>query len=204
MPLSTTAQDLKTFLDSCRDKNHTIGFVPTMGALHQGHLSLVQKSKQENTLTVVSIFVNPTQFDDPSDFKNYPSTLSLDVKALENIQCDVVFAPNVKEIYPRGLRSETFDFEGLELQMEGQFRKNHFNGVGTILKKLFQIVKPQRAYFGQKDFQQLQIVKKLSEKYGLDVEIVACPTFRESDGLAMSSRNIRLSKEQRQGGPGYI
>ena len=197
----TTPQSLKNFLAPFHAQKVSIGFVPTMGALHAGHLSLVKKSKQDNALTVGSIFVNPTQFDDSSDFENYPNLLSSDMQKLKNVKCDAVFVPHAKDVYPNGLEIEQFNFDGLERAMEGKFRKNHFQGVGTIVKKLFAIVRPCRAYFGEKDFQQLQIIKKLNQKYDWGIGIVACPTLRHADGLAMSSRNARLSPEERQAAP---
>ncbi len=177
----------------------SIGFVPTMGALHQGHLSLINNSLQENDVTVVSIFVNPTQFNNPDDLAKYPRTLDADVAKIKSISPDViVFAPTVDDMYPQKTQSEHFDFDGLEHQMEGRFRPGHFDGVGTIVKRLFEIVKPTRAYFGEKDFQQLQIVRKLVSKFKIPVQIVGCPIHREPNGLAMSSRNERLSAQQRE------
>ena len=176
----------------------TIGFVPTMGALHAGHLSLIRTSLRENDLTVVSIFVNPTQFNNPDDLAKYPRTLEADVAKIESISdAVIVFAPTVDDMYPGQTQSEAFDFDGLEHQMEGKFRPGHFNGVGTIVKRLFEIIKPYRAYFGEKDFQQLQIIRKLVSKYDIPVQIVGCPIHRETNGLAMSSRNERLSAKHR-------
>lgn len=188
---------LQKYLTSFDNKNKTIGFVPTMGALHQGHLSLVTNSKNENDITVVSIFVNPTQFDNKQDLETYPNTLNEDLILLKKINCDVVFIPDSFEMYGNSLVSEHFDFGGIENEMEGAFRKGHFNGVGTIVKRLFEIVKPNKAYFGEKDFQQLQIIKKLVETEHLSVSIIGCPIHRETNGLAMSSRNKRLSIDQR-------
>lgn len=179
----------------------TIGFVPTMGALHEGHLSLVEKAKNENDIVVVSIFVNPTQFDNADDLKNYPKTIDKDLSLLKSTNCDIVFTPTPEEIYANNIQSQSFDFDGLEFQMEGKFREGHFNGVGTIVERLFEIVKPNKAYFGEKDFQQIQIIRKMVEKRNLPVKIIACPIHREKDGLAMSSRNIRLTKEQRVSAP---
>ncbi|HRN98664.1 MAG TPA: pantoate--beta-alanine ligase, partial [Flavobacterium sp.] len=177
----------------------SIGFVPTMGALHQGHLSLINNSLQENDVTVVSIFVNPTQFNNADDLAKYPRTLDADVAKIKSISPEViVFAPSVDDMYPQKTQSDQFDFDGLEHQMEGRFRPGHFDGVGTIVKRLFEIVKPTRAYFGEKDFQQLQIVRKLVSKYKIPVQIVGCPIHREPNGLAMSSRNERLSAQQRE------
>jgi pantoate--beta-alanine ligase len=183
-------------------KNGTvIGFVPTMGALHEGHLSLVEKAKKENDIVVVSIFVNPTQFDNADDLINYPKTIEKDLSLLKSFNCDIVFTPTPEEIYADNIQSQSFDFDGLEFQMEGKFRAGHFNGVGTIVERLFEIVKPHKAYFGEKDFQQIQIIRKMVEKRKLTVQIIACPIHREKDGLAMSSRNMRLTKELRTAAP---
>lgn len=179
----------------------TIGFVPTMGALHEGHLSLVEKAKKENDIVVVSIFVNPTQFDNADDLINYPKTIDTDLSLLKSAYCDIVFTPTAEEIYADDIQSQSFDFDGLEFQMEGKFRAGHFNGVGTIVERLFEIVKPHKAYFGEKDFQQIQIIRKMAEKRKLTIQIIACPIHREKDGLAMSSRNMRLTKEQRAAAP---
>ncbi len=183
------------------DSPQSIGFIPTMGALHKGHLSLIEKARAQNNIIVVSIFVNPTQFDNQEDLVKYPRTEENDLKLLESIGCDVVFTPSSEEIYGTNLASTSFDFDGLEHQMEGKFRDGHFDGVGTIVKRLFEIVKPTNAYFGEKDFQQLQIIKKMVEKNNIPVNIVGCETYREEDGLAMSSRNTRLTQEYRQAAP---
>lgn len=183
------------------NEGRSVGFVPTMGALHQGHLSIVKKAKKENDLVVVSIFVNPTQFDKADDLKAYPVTIENDLKLLKEINCDFVFIPQVKDIYPKNVQSVSFDFDGLDKVMEGAFRTGHFDGVGTVVKRLFDVVEPTRAYFGEKDFQQLQIIKKMVEKKNIPVEIIPCEIYREKDGLAMSSRNTRLSKEQRKEAP---
>lgn len=181
------------------DSKTTIGFVPTMGALHEGHLSLVENSLKENSLTIVSIFVNPTQFNNPEDLEKYPKNLEIDLEKLKSISESVlIYAPNVEDIYEGKTISAHFDFEGLENQMEGKFRPGHFDGVGTIVKRLFEIVNPSNAYFGEKDFQQLQIIKKLVEKEKLPINIVICPIFREKNGLAMSSRNERLTPNERE------
>ncbi len=180
------------------DSTNTLGFVPTMGALHQGHLSLVELSLANNDLTVVSIFVNPTQFNNPEDLEKYPRNLESDVATIQTISEDVIiYAPSVNDIYEGNTTSKSFYFDGLENQMEGKFRPGHFDGVGTIVKRLFEIVKPTNAYFGEKDFQQLQIIKKLVEKENFQITIVGCPIFREENGLAMSSRNERLSPNER-------
>jgi pantoate--beta-alanine ligase len=190
---------LRAHLEPILSSKKTIGFVPTMGALHQGHLALMQKSLAENDLTVVSIFVNPTQFNNQEDLAKYPRTLDADAKKLENLNPNIVlYAPNVDDIYEGNTVSKTFDFDGLENQMEGKFRPGHFNGVGTVVKRLFEIVQPTNAYFGEKDFQQLQIVKKLVQKAKLKVNVIECPIYREPNGLAMSSRNERLSKLERE------
>jgi len=181
--------------------NSSVGFVPTMGALHDGHLALVKKAISENDLTVVSIFVNPTQFDKSEDLDNYPRTLDADVALLTEIDCDIVFAPSVGEIYNEDISARKFDFDGLEYEMEGKHREGHFDGVGTIVKRLFDIVNPSQAYFGEKDFQQLQIIRKLVKKHKMDIKIVGCPIHREQDGLAMSSRNTRLTSEARLAAP---
>ena len=187
------------YLKTIKTTNSTIGFVPTMGALHQGHLALMQRSLKENDDTVVSIFVNPTQFNNPEDLEKYPRTLEDDVKKMRGLSDKIIlYAPSVDDIYEGNTISQDFDFDGLENQMEGKFRPGHFNGVGTIVKRLFEIVSPTNAYFGEKDFQQLQIVKKMVEKNNLPVNIVGCPIFREENQLAMSSRNERLTDEERK------
>lgn len=197
MLIFKTQEELKVHLEKHFSHQQTIGFVPTMGALHQGHLSLIQKSMAENELTVMSIFVNPTQFNNPADLDNYPRTLEADVEKLKKISDAIlVFAPSVEDIYQGNTTSQSFDFDGLEHQMEGKHRPGHFDGVGTIVKRLFEIVKPTKAYFGEKDFQQLQIVKKMVEKSKLPVEVIGQPIFREKNGLAMSSRNARLTETQ--------
>ena len=181
------------------DSKTTIGFVPTMGALHEGHLSLIENSLKENSITIISIFVNPTQFNNPEDLEKYPRTLDSDLQKLKSISDSIlIYAPNVDDIYEGKTVSNQFDFDGLENQMEGKFRPGHFDGVGTIVKRLFEIIKPTNAYFGEKDFQQLQIIKKLVEKENLPINIVGCPIFREKNGLAMSSRNERLSPNERE------
>ncbi len=188
-------------LSLLKEKNKQIGFVPTMGALHKGHQSLVEESIENNDYTVVSIFVNPTQFNNADDLKKYPKTLKEDLQLLENIGCDIVFIPTVEEIYAQTVVSKSYSFDGIENQMEGKFRKGHFDGVATIVQTFFEIIQPDNAYFGEKDFQQLQVVKKLAEKENIPVKVIGCPIYRENDGLAMSSRNIRLSKAQRNEAP---
>ncbi|NRD19058.1 pantoate--beta-alanine ligase [Winogradskyella eckloniae] len=195
--------ELSHYLDNLRDDGVTIGFVPTMGALHNGHLSLVNTALDENDFIVVSIFVNPTQFDNQEDLVKYPRTLEEDINLLKSVSKDkiCVYAPTVEDIYGKDIVSKSFKFDGLEQQMEGAFRAGHFDGVGTIVKRLFEIVEPKKAYFGEKDFQQLQIIKKLVELYNLPVNIVGCPIHRAKDGLAMSSRNTRLTKAHRAEAP---
>jgi len=191
--------ELSTHISALKTKGNLIGFVPTMGALHHGHLSLVNKGLSENDLIVVSIFVNPTQFDNKEDLVKYPRTLEADIALLKTVSDDkiMVYAPSVEDIYGNQIKSNAFTFDGLEHEMEGAFRNGHFDGVGTIVKRLFEIVKPDSAYFGEKDFQQLQIIKKLVELHHLPVKVMGCPIHRADDGLAMSSRNERLTSEHR-------
>ena len=199
MKVFSEKNEVSAFLEAQRKKGLSIGLVPTMGALHAGHLSLVEKASSENHVTVVTIFVNPTQFDNKTDLEKYPRTLEKDLGILEHASLNlVVFAPTAQEVYSGNVVSGTFDFDGLEHEMEGKYRKGHFNGVGTVVKLIFEIIKPNNAYFGEKDYQQLLIVKKLTEKYKIPVKIVGCPIKREENGLAMSSRNERLNKETRQ------
>ncbi len=178
-----------------------VGFVPTMGALHEGHLSLVTNAKKSCNILVVSVFVNPTQFDRKEDLDLYPKTLDRDLDLLKRENCDVVFIPSVKEMYNKNIVAQDFDFDGLDKVMEGAHRKGHFAGVGTIVKRLFQIVQPDEAFFGEKDFQQLQIIKKMVDKEKMNIKVVGNPIHREKDGLAMSSRNMRLTKGQREAAP---
>lgn len=199
MQIFNKNKELIAFLAPLKRQASSIGFVPTMGALHEGHLSLIQQSLQENDHTVVSVFVNPTQFNNPEDLAKYPRTLEQDVAKMKTLsEKIIVFAPTVEDIYAGNTQAASFDFEGLEHQMEGKFRPGHFDGVGTIVKRLFEIVTPNSAYFGEKDFQQLQIVKKLVERYQIPVTIIACPIYREKNGLAMSSRNERLTATERE------
>ena len=195
MILVRTVSELKSVLKSS-GKADLVGFVPTMGALHKGHLSLVQKAVDENPLVVVSIFVNPTQFNDSKDLDRYPRTLVADMKLLETTGCQIVFAPDVTEIYPEP-DTRKFDFGQLDKVMEGKHRPGHFNGVAQVVSKLFEMVQPQKAYFGLKDFQQLAVIKNMVKQLNLSVEIVPCPIIREESGLAMSSRNELLSSEER-------
>lgn len=190
-------------INELKNGGNSIGFVPTMGALHQGHLSLIESALKRTDLVVVSIFVNPTQFDNQQDLLKYPRTLEADLELLKSLNDKkiMVYAPLAEDIYDDEVASETFHFAGLEHEMEGAFRSGHFDGVGTIVKRLFEIVRPAFAFFGEKDFQQLQIIRKLVEQYSLPVKIVGCPIYRHADGLAMSSRNERLSKEHREVAP---
>lgn len=183
-----------------RSAGKTIGFVPTMGALHAGHLALVQRARRENDLVVCSIFVNPIQFDKTDDLATYPRMPAKDLALLESAECDAVFCPDTEEMYPEKVQKK-FDFGHLDKVMEGKHRKGHFNGVAIVVDKLFNIVTPHRAYFGEKDFQQLQIIRTMVKLEGHQTAVVGCPTVRESDGLAMSSRNTRLTSEQRQEAP---
>ena len=199
MRIEKTKESMMAFLEEKRGKG-TIGFVPTMGALHEGHLSLVRRSVKENDCTVVSVFVNPTQFNNPEDLKTYPRTLDADVELLKGTGCDLVFAPSVEEMYPEP-DQRTFDFGDLETVMEGAMRPGHFNGVGQVVSRLFDYVRPDRAYFGMKDFQQVAVIKKLVELLNMNVEIVSCDIIREKDGLAKSSRNLLLTPEHREIAP---
>lgn len=199
MFIYTDQTALRPHLELFLNKKKKIGFVPTMGALHQGHLSLIQKSLEQNQLTVVSIFVNPTQFNNKEDLDKYPRTLVTDIKKIKDLsQKIIVYSPSIEDIYGDNIVSESFDYDGLEDQMEGKSRPGHFDGVGTIVKKFFEIIEPTRAYFGEKDYQQVLIIKKMVEKHKLPVKIIICPILREENGLAMSSRNERLSEEERE------
>jgi len=190
---------LKAHLQSLHETKTTIGFVPTMGALHQGHLSLLEASMKSNAITIVSIFVNPTQFNNPEDLAKYPRTLESDIEKIKTVSNDIIiYAPEVTDIYDKENQLQHFDYGGIENQMEGKFRVGHFDGVGTIVKRLLEIIQPTNAYFGEKDFQQLQIVKKLVQTQHIPVNIIGCTIFREPNGLAMSSRNERLTTLERQ------
>ena len=191
-----TISQLHDFLAAARSEGKSIGLVPTMGALHEGHASLVKRSVEENDVTVVSVFVNPTQFNDKGDLERYPRTLEADCTLLASLGTSCVFAPSVEEVYPEP-DTRTFDFAPLDKVMEGTYRPGHFNGVAQIVSKLFMYVEPTRAYFGEKDFQQLAIIREMTRQLGLTLEIVGCPIVRETDGLALSSRNTLLSPEQR-------
>ena len=196
MILTHTIAETQEIIKSKRSQGLTVGFVPTMGALHEGHLELVRKAAQENDFVVVSIFVNPIQFNNAEDLAKYPRTLDSDVLKLQDTGCQLVFAPSAEEMYPEPA-TEVFDFGELDKVMEGKFRPGHFNGVAVVVKKLFEIVTPHKAYFGEKDFQQLAIIREMVKKYNIPVEIVGCPIVREADGMALSSRNMRLSANER-------
>ncbi len=195
MKILYTAQDVMNWREE--NQSSTIGFVPTMGALHQGHLSLMDQSKLENNLTLVSIFVNPTQFNDPQDFKNYPNTIDADLKLLADLSVDAVFVPSVQEMYP-DLIKESFHVPILTETLEAKMRPGHFDGVITIIRKLFDLAQATKVYLGEKDFQQLSIIQAWVKKEKRTEIIVPCPTLRENHGLAMSSRNVRLSKSGRE------
>ncbi len=196
MKVFNTIAQMQEFSADARRQGKAIGFVPTMGALHQGHLDLMRQAKKENTYLVVSIFVNPIQFNNPEDLEKYPRDLNRDLDLLKTVACDVVFAPTVSEMYPETV-TEKHDFGALEQVMEGATRPGHFNGVAVVVKKLFEIVQPLRAYFGEKDYQQLLVIKKLVQKEHFPVQVIPCAIVREPDGLAMSSRNTRLNAEER-------
>jgi pantoate--beta-alanine ligase len=202
MQLIPTIKEIDLLLERFHRENISIGFVPTMGALHEGHLTLIRKAKQENGFCVSSVFVNPTQFNNKEDLARYPRTLETDSRLLAENGCDLLFAPEAEEMYPHGENQLLdLDFGSLDKVMEGAFRPGHFRGVATIVNRLFEIVKPDRAYFGKKDYQQLAIVREMVRLLNLPVEIVACPTIREADGLAMSSRNQRLTAAERKVAP---
>ena len=196
MKVIRTIVELRDVLDAYRKNGKKIGLVPTMGALHAGHASLVERSVAQNDVTVVSIFVNPTQFNDKNDLMNYPRNLDADCALLEGVGAQIAFAPEVAEMYPEP-DTRVFSFAPLDEVMEGPFRPGHFNGVAQIVSKLFYAVEPHRAYFGEKDFQQLAIIREMVRQLGLSLEIIGCPIVREADGLAMSSRNMLLTPEER-------
>ena len=192
-------QELSDYILKIKENGQKIGFAPTMGALHEGHLSLYEKARKENDIVISSIFVNPTQFNNPEDLEKYPRTIEKDIKLLQQTQnVDAVYIPQIEDIYSNGLERKNYDFEGLENEMEGKFRPGHFDGVGTVVEELFRQIQPNNAYFGEKDFQQLMIIKKLVKKLSLPINIIGMPIYREKNGLAMSSRNMRLTPEQRE------
>lgn len=188
--------DIQRFVEEKHNLGLKIGFVPTMGALHEGHLSLINRAKKENDIVVCSVFVNPIQFNNPADLEKYPRTPERDIEKLQNAGCDAVLMPSVDEMYPEKVE-EHYDFGDLERVMEGACRPGHFNGVAIVVRRLFEIVNPDKAYFGEKDFQQLAIIKKMVSDLNMGLEIVPCSIIREDDGLAMSSRNVRLNTEER-------
>jgi pantoate--beta-alanine ligase len=198
--LTHTIAETQTAIKKQISEGKTIGFVPTMGALHEGHTTLIRQAALENDFVVVSIFVNPIQFNNPDDLAKYPRTLDEDMQKLEGTGCNLVFAPSADEMYPEPVLTE-FDFGQLDKVMEGKFRPGHFNGVAIVVQKLFEIVTPHKAYFGEKDFQQLAIIKKMVSMLQIPLLIVPCPIVREADGLAMSSRNARLTAEERAVAP---
>jgi len=193
MKIFTLKSELKSYLNEIR-KGKIVSFIPTMGSLHEGHLSLIQKAKQSSDIVVCSIFVNPTQFNNPSDLEKYPRTTESDINILTEKKCDILYLPESSNLFVENEKVKQFDFDGLDKYLEGDGRKGHFNGVATIVEKLFKIVNPEKAFFGEKDLQQLQIMKYISKKLQLSIEIIGVPTFREKSGLAMSSRNKLLSK----------
>ncbi len=198
MILFKSASEVADYLQKQQSASNSVGFVPTMGALHEGHISLIGQSKKENSLTATSIFVNPTQFNNPEDFKKYPITIEKDIDALERSGCDILFMPGVEEIYPPGLNKPNYDLGYLETVLEGKYRPGHFQGVCQVVDRLLQIIHPNRLYLGQKDYQQCMVIKKLTEIKNFKTDLVICPTLRETDGLAMSSRNMRLNAEERK------
>lgn len=200
MKVLRTVGELRQAMESHRNAGQTIGLVPTMGALHAGHLSLMERSCRDNDITVASIFVNPTQFNNATDLKTYPRTEEKDCALLEKAGVDYAFVPSVKEIYPEP-DTRVFDLGEVAEVMEGAMRPGHFNGVAQIVSRLFSYVNPTRAYFGEKDFQQIAVIRRMAQLEGFDFEIIACPIVREADGLALSSRNVRLTPEQRKIAP---
>jgi len=197
MLVSSLIIEIRKILSIFRQQGKSIGFIPTMGALHEGHLSLIDTSLRSNDISVISIFVNPTQFNDTNDYKKYPRDIEKDLELARLKGCDLAFVPEEQEIYPEK-DQRVFDFGTLDKYMEGKYRPGHFNGVAQVVSRLFSVIEPDRAYFGEKDFQQLIIIKKLVEQLKMPVEIVSCPIIREPDGLAMSSRNQLLTPEQRK------
>ena len=188
--------DIQRFVEEKHNLGLKVGFVPTMGALHEGHISLINRAKIENDIVVCSVFVNPIQFNNPADLEKYPRTPEKDIEKLEQAGCDAVFMPTAEEMYPNKVEDH-YDFGDIEHVMEGACRPGHFNGVAIVVRKLFEIVNPNKAYFGEKDFQQLAIIKKMVRDLNMNLEIVPCPIVREIDGLAMSSRNVRLNEAER-------
>lgn len=198
MILFKHSKDLKSYLQKIKEKNLTTGFIPTMGALHKGHLSLISECKKNDSLTICSIFVNPVQFNNKEDFNKYPSTIEKDILLLEEGHCDVLFMPSVSEMYPEGLGlTKHFELGNLDKVLEGKFRPGHFDGVCLIVEKLLNVVQPDFLYLGQKDYQQCLIIKKLISLMNIDTKVLICPIVREANGLAMSSRNLRLGEDEK-------
>ena len=196
--LNQYLEKLNPLADGSENSTLVIGFVPTMGALHEGHLSLIKKAKEQSDIVICSVFVNPTQFNEKSDLDKYPRTIEKDIKLLEENNCDIVFTPTVEEVYPNNTKDYVIDLNGLDKVLEGKYRPGHFDGVCMVVERLFDIVKPNKAFFGIKDFQQVAIIKYMTQLRGFDIDIVACPIKREASGLAMSSRNILLSDQQKE------
>jgi pantoate--beta-alanine ligase len=198
MLIFTKIVDLQAFVRQIKNLNQSLGFVPTMGALHNGHISLIEASRKSCQITICSIFVNPTQFNDKKDLERYPRTPDKDIQLLEKANCSALFLPDADEIYPKTEEKTNFDFGNLDKLLEGKYRPGHFNGVAQVVKRLFEIVTPHKAFFGSKDFQQVLIVKALTNKLNLNIDIISCPILREPDGLAMSSRNTLLNNNERE------
>lgn len=198
MLIFTKIVDLQAFVRQIKNLNQSLGFVPTMGALHNGHISLIEASQKNCQITICSIFVNPTQFNDKKDLERYPRTPDKDIQLLEKANCSALFLPDADEIYPKPEEKTNVDFGNLDKLLEGKYRPGHFNGVAQVVNRLFEIVTPDKAFFGSKDFQQVLIVKALINKLDINVNIISCPILREPDGLAMSSRNSLLTKKERE------
>lgn len=198
MLIFTKIVELQAFVRQIKNLNQSLGFVPTMGALHNGHISLIEASQKNCQITICSIFVNPTQFNDKKDLERYPRTPEKDIQLLEKANCNALFLPDAEEIYPKPEEKVNFDFGNLDKLLEGKYRPGHFNGVAQVVKRLFELVTPDKAFFGSKDFQQVLIVKALVNKLNLNVNIISCPILREPDGLAMSSRNTLLNEKERK------
>jgi pantoate--beta-alanine ligase len=200
MEVLHTIKTINDRITSLKEEGRKIGFVPTMGALHNGHLHLIQEARKDCDIVVCSIFVNPIQFNNKEDLKKYPRDIERDISLLQELACDIIFVPSEEEMYPEP-EQRVWELGNMDIPMEGAFRPGHFQGVATVVKKLFDIVQPDKAYFGQKDYQQLQVIKYITTSLGMPIEIVECPTIRENDGLAMSSRNARLSPKEREVAP---
>lgn len=197
MHIFRTIKEVKSFVDEKKQLGNVIGFVPTMGALHQGHISLIETSRKQTDITICSIFVNPTQFNNADDLKHYPRTPDTDIQMLQDAKCDILYMPDVNDIYPNN-ETQQFDFGKIGNVLEGEHRPGHFNGVGQVVSILLKGIQPHKAFFGSKDYQQVMIVKELVKQQNLSIDIISCPILREPDGLAMSSRNKRLTVEERK------